>query len=42
MNNFLIIGDFINNINILNIAFNNKFKILDLDIYYFYFNIEMI
>jgi len=42
INNLFIIGDFINNIKILKIIFNNQFKISDLGIYYFYLNIEII
>jgi len=42
INNFFIIRDFINNIKTLKIIFNNRFKILDFGIYYFYLNIEII
>jgi hypothetical protein len=42
MNDFLIAGNSVNNINTLKAIFNNKFKISDLGVCHFYFDMEMI
>jgi len=42
INNFFIVKNFINNIKILKIIFNNQFKISDFGTYYFYLGMEII